>query len=56
MIAPLKKRYRKKQYQRALSQTDEENTYDLYNVNVLQGMKWSCFDWKEIDEEIINYC
>ena len=39
VIASLKKRYRRTQYERALCLIEEENTQDLYNVNFLVACK-----------------
>ena len=38
VIACVKKRYRRKQYERALGLTENEDTRDLYNMNLLQAI------------------
>ncbi len=56
VIASLKKRYRKKKYERALCLIENENTKDLYNVNVLEVMESLWNNWNEIDQKIIYNC
>ncbi len=56
VIAPLKTRYRKNQYNRALTLIENENTKDLYIVNILQAMNWVNTNWQEIDRKIIHNC
>ncbi len=54
VIASLKRRYRKKQYEHALSLINNENSKSLYKVNASQAMKWVSSIWDNIESRIIH--
>ncbi len=56
VIASLKRIYRKRQYERALLLIDNEDSKNLYNVNVSQAMKWISSTWDSIESRIIHNC
>ncbi len=56
MIASLKRRYRKKQNECALSLIDNENSKNSYKVNVFQALKWISSIWDNIESRIIHNC
>ncbi len=56
VIAASKRRYRRKQYERALPLLERANTKQLYNVNLLQAMNWICSIWEDINPHTIYNC
>ncbi len=56
VIAFLKRKYRKKQYERALLLIENEKSKNLYEVNVSQAMKWISAIWDNIEIRIIHNC
>ncbi len=56
VIAVLKKRYRKKQMERALDLLDGENTSSLYKVDLLTAIMWVCEIWDGMEPSILHNC
>ena len=56
VIACVKQRYRRKQYERALGSIENEDTRDLYNVNLLQAIQWVPTVWDGIEAKVIYNC
>ncbi len=55
-IAAMKRKYRRRQYERALYLTEGDDTCKLYEVNVLTAIEWMHEIWNEIDSTTIHNC
>lgn len=55
IIATLKTRYRKLQYERALDIMEESNT-NIYKIDQLLAMKYISGVWKEMGESVLHNC
>ena len=55
IIATLKTRYRKLQYERALDLLEESNG-QIYKIDQLLAMKYITGVWEDMDKKIINNC
>ncbi len=56
VIADIKRRYRIRKYERALDLMEGDDTYKLYQVNVLTAIEWMHEIWNEIDSTTIHNC
>ena len=56
IIAAVKKRYRRKLYERALDLMDEDDTTNLYRVDLLCAIEWMTEIWKDIESTTIHNC
>lgn len=55
IIAAIKRRYRAKQYERALDNIDE-NSDNIYDIDLLTVMRWISSIWEELPADIIANC